>query len=237
MPINTELLTKGLSALGLPSEGSLRDSLALYTEEIELWNPQYGLVGASGDELITKHILDSLSAAAEIRLLADSLSASRPASGAFGLPAARLRLADLGTGAGLPGIPLALAFPEFDVSLVERMGKRARFLENEKARLSLGNAQIVESQVERVDTSYDIIVFRAFRPFERKLFKSVFSLCEPDGYVVAYKGKKEKAEAELSEIEGLYSSASLVPLKVPFLDEERCLVVLKPERSSLAARR
>lgn len=239
MPVNTELLSKGLAALGFPPEGALADSLARYTAEIELWNPQYGLVRASGDELITKHILDSLAAAASIRALADSIRTSRSAGAAapsFGLPAPRLRLADIGSGAGLPGIPLALAFPEFDVSLIERMGKRVRFLENEKARLGLSTVSIVEKEVERVDTSYDIIVFRAFRPFERKLFSSVFALCEPDGYIAAYKGRKEKAEAELPEIKGLYTSASIVPLKVPFLDEERCLVVLSAGLSAGSGR-
>lgn len=235
MAINTDLLKKGLAALGLPAEGRLYDGLALYAEEIEAWNPAYGLVGASGDELIVKHLLDSLSGLAELKRLAAVIAEGRRPSGdeaarggAFSLEPPPLKLADLGTGAGLPGIPLALALPEVSVSLVERMGKRVRFLESEKARLGLSNATVVESEVERAEGSFDLITFRAFRPFERKLFKSVFALCEKDGFVVAYKGKKDKAEAELPEIEGLYSSARIVPIAVPFLDEERCLVVLSP---------
>jgi 16S rRNA (guanine527-N7)-methyltransferase len=233
--INTELLKKGLAALSLPTEGRLFEGLALYAGEIEAWNPAYGLVGASGDELIVKHLLDSLAGLAAIRGLASRIAAGRRQNGAeaalggaFALAPPPLRLADLGTGAGLPGIPLALALPELSVSLVERMGKRIRFLESEKARLGLSNATVVESEVERAEGSFDLITFRAFRPFERKLFKSVFALCEKDGFVVAYKGKKDKAKAELPEIEGLYSAAEILPIQVPFLDEERCLVVLSP---------
>ena len=72
------------------------------------------------------------------------------------------------------------------------------------------------------------MTFRAFRPFERKLFKRVFALCGADGAVLAYKGKLEKARAELAAIEGLYSTTEIVPIKVPFLDDERCAVVLRP---------
>jgi 16S rRNA (guanine527-N7)-methyltransferase len=235
--INSELLKRGLAALGLPTEGRLFEGLSLYAQEIETWNPAYGLVGASGDQLIIKHLLDSLSGLSAIRGLAARIAEGRRVSGAaaalggaFALAPPPLRLADLGTGAGLPGIPLALALPELSVSLVERMGKRVRFLENEKARLGLSNATVVESEVERAEGNFDLITFRAFRPFERKLFKSVFALCERDGFVVAYKGKKDKAEAELGEIAGLYSSVEILPIAVPFLDEERCLVVLSPAR-------
>jgi 16S rRNA (guanine527-N7)-methyltransferase len=269
MAIDRSLLARGLAALGLPEEGRLLDGLARYGEEIELWNPAYGLVGAEADELVVKHLLDSLAPLAAIRSLLDRVAATRglpggggagasevrgaataPAPGgatfgsAWGAAAAgamagsgasagnagpaAFRLADLGTGAGLPGIPLALAMPDVEVSLVERMGRRVRFLENERAVLGLANVQIQEREVERAEGRFDLLTFRAFRPFERKLFKRVFALCEPDGFVVAYKGRRDKAEAELPEIAGLYSSAEILPVAVPFLTDERCVVVLRP---------
>ena len=254
MPIDRDLLARGLAALGLPQEGRLLDGLVRYGEEIELWNPAYGLVGAGGDELVVKHLLDSLAPLSIIRGLLDRIASARggagnssnagdafpvaaPAGPSFGAawaaaasvgdPAAP-RLADLGTGAGLPGIPLALALPDIEVSLVERMGKRVRFLENEKAALSLANVSIQEREVERAEGRFDLLTFRAFRPFERKLFKKVFALCKPDGFVIAYKGRREKAEAELPEIAGLYSSAEILPVTVPFLTDERCAVILRP---------
>jgi len=240
------LLERGLSELGVLSAGAVpgaepagasqtgaspdgaaagadaeaRGRLARYVEAIEEWNPAYGLVGASGDELIIKHILDSLAPVPVI----DGLLASRPVDGE------RPVLVDLGTGAGLPGIPISIARPGLDVVLLDRMTRRIRFLEAMQSRLALANVQIVEEQVERARGSFDIVTFRAFRPFERKLFKRVFSVCAPGGFVVAYKGKAERARAELAEIDGLYSSAEIVPVKVPFLDDERCVVVMRPAR-------
>ena len=235
MAIDKDLLGRGLAALGLPPAGPLLEGLARYGGEIESWNPSHGLVGAEGDELVIKHLLDSLAPLALIKGKAMAVRESRAplpelAATAPGLAPIPISLADLGTGAGLPGIPLALALPELRVSLVERMGKRLEFLAAQKALLSLDNAEVVEAQVEQAKGSWDLLTFRAFRPFERKLFKKVFRLCASDGYVLAYKGRRDKAEAELPEIDGLYRSVEIIPVKVPFLDDERCLVILSPAR-------
>ncbi|HPE88349.1 MAG TPA: 16S rRNA (guanine(527)-N(7))-methyltransferase RsmG [Spirochaetia bacterium] len=216
--MNETLLSRGLAELGL-SDDRVSGLLDRYVASIEAWNPAYGLVGASGDELVIKHILDSLAPLAAIRRL---LAEASPAD-------ERPRLVDLGTGAGLPGVPLAVAMPEVDVTLLDRMTRRIRFLEAVRAELALDNVDIVEEQVERAKGSYDVVTFRAFRPFERKLFKRVFSVCSPGGRVVAYKGKADKAEAELAEIEGLYASAEILPIAVPFLSDERCVVVMRPK--------
>jgi 16S rRNA (guanine527-N7)-methyltransferase len=213
---SSDLLAQGLAALGLDSAGRLAAGLRAYLGEIERLNPSLGLVGASGDELVIKHILDSLAPLAAIRgLLGDRPSPS---------------LADLGTGAGLPGVPLALALPEASVALVDRMTRRTDFLKGIVDLIPLPNAMVIEAQVEHARGSYDLVTFRAFRPFERKLFKRVFALCDAKGYVVAYKGKADKARSELAEIEGLFASAELLPIKVPFLEDERCVVVMRPAR-------
>jgi 16S rRNA (guanine527-N7)-methyltransferase len=209
-----DLLGKGLAALGLEAGGGLHAKLLAYVAEIERLNPALGLVGASGDELIVKHILDSLAPIAIVR----GLLGSR----------ARPRIADLGTGAGLPGVPLALAIPDAEVALVDRMTRRTVFLRSLLELLPLPNAEVIEAQVEHARGSYDLVTFRAFRPFERKLFKRVFALCGEGGAVLAYKGRADKARAELPEIEGLYSSAELLPVEVPFLADERCVVVMRP---------
>lgn len=227
--MNADLLRRGLAELSLPPDGPLSSRLLRYAAEIEAWNPAYGLVGASGDELIVKHLLDSLAPLKTIQELLEGIASAR-SPGALSKDRPELRLADLGTGAGLPGIPLALALPETRVALVDRMTRRIRFLEAMRDQLPLPNVDIVEEQVEHARGRWDLLTFRAFRPFERKLFKRVFALCEPDGFVVAYKGKADKAQAELAEIEGLYSSAEIRPVTVPFLDDERCLVVLRPAR-------
>jgi len=215
--------------LAIDPSGDRAERLGRYVEAIEAWNPAYGLVGASGDDLIIKHILDSLAPLAIIdNLLSGSASGSTAADNRRGN--GRPRLVDLGTGAGLPGIPLAIARPGVDVTLLDRMTRRINFLKAMKTELPLANVAIVEEQVERAKGSYDIVTFRAFRPFERKLFKKVFGVCAPGGFVAAYKGKADKARAELAEIDGLYASAEILPVKVPFLDDERCVVVMRPAR-------
>jgi 16S rRNA (guanine527-N7)-methyltransferase len=227
--VNSELLAKGLAELAIDPSGDRAERLGRYVEAIEAWNPAYGLVGASGDDLIIKHILDSLAPLAIIdNLLSGSASGSTAADNRRGN--GRPRLVDLGTGAGLPGIPLAIARPGVDVTLLDRMTRRINFLKAMKTELPLANVAIVEEQVERAKGSYDIVTFRAFRPFERKLFKKVFGVCAPGGFVAAYKGKADKARAELAEIDGLYASAEILPVKVPFLDDERCVVVMRPAR-------
>lgn len=221
--MNKKLLSAGLTALGLQVDSECEAKLEQYVAAIEAWNPAYGLVGASGDELLVKHVLDSLAPLGIInRLLADQEKAWPEKGGR--IPT----LADLGTGAGLPGIPLALARPDIEVSLIDRMTRRIRFLEAMQAELPLPNVHIIEEQVERAKGSFDLVTFRAFRPFERKLFKKVFGICAPGGYVVAYKGKADKAQAELEAITGLYADAEILPIQVPFLAEERCLVVMRP---------
>jgi 16S rRNA (guanine527-N7)-methyltransferase len=233
VPINKDLLRRGLAALALPDEGPLADGLARYLSEIELWNPAYGLVKADSDELVVKHALDSLAPLPLIVALLGGIASGRTAAAkgpgeASLLPPLRLRLADIGSGAGLPGIPLALALGDVEVTLVDRMGRRIRFLENQKALLGLSNVRILESEVERVEGRFDLVTFRAFRPFERRLFSKVFALCETDGALVAWKGRIDRAKAELAAIEGLFSRADVVPLRVPFMEEERCAVVLRP---------
>lgn len=227
MSLDIRLLSRGLSDLGLEPEGALLDTLLRYLEEIERQNPALGLVGASGDELVIKHALDSL---APIKLLRDLAAdiGTRRAHSAGARTSTKLRIADLGSGAGLPGIPLALAMPEADFHLIDRMTRRTDFLRYILDVLELDNVQVLENQVEHIRESWDIVVFRAFRPFERKLFKRVFALCASDGYVAAYKGKIEKARAELAAIDGLYADCRIEPVTVPFLSDERCLVIMSP---------
>jgi len=215
--VSNELLHEGLKLLGLDGRAGLEVGLQRYRAAIEAWNPAYGLVGANGDELVIKHLLDSL---APLTLL----------EGLFPERREGISLADLGTGAGLPGIPLALAKPDWHISLVDRMTRRINFLKEMQGTLPLLNVDIVEEQVERYRGSHDIVSFRAFKPFERKLFKKVFAACAQDGFVAAYKGKADKARDELAAIEGLYSSADILPLRVPFLEDERCIVLLRPAK-------
>jgi len=232
------ILSRGIEEL-CESDGDFKNLIASrseevtallnrYINEIETFNPAYGLVGTNDkNELIIKHILDSLAPLGIISRLLNSLRASVSLCEPF-----RIKFADAGSGAGLPGIPLAIAMPENDFTLIERMGRRAGFLMNTKAILSLSNVSIEEKELEKVKDSFNLITFRAFKPFEPKLLKTLFKICAPGGIIAAYKGRREKIEAEMAPLNAFFSETShaeweAIPYTVPFLEEERHLLVIR----------
>jgi len=193
--------------------------LSRYIKEIELFNTAYGLVGTSDtNELIIKHILDSLAPLGIIiKLLKDTRSANIP------------QIADAGSGAGLPGIPLAIALPKCVFTLIERMGRRAGFLFNTKAVLSLSNINVEESELEKAGNGqFNLVTFRAFKPLEPKLLKTLFKACAPGGVIAAYKGRREKIEAEMSPLQKNCKKWEIIPYTTPFLEEERHLLIIRP---------
>lgn len=192
----------------MPSKNQL-EQLQLYISEIELWNPNQGLVNATGEDVVIRHILDSLSGLKTIQGL-------NP-----------LTIADIGSGAGLPGIPLAVFLPNVKFSLIECSGRRSGFLRNVVVALGLKNVQIIESQFQECHEKFDLITFRAFKPFEPELIPKLKKLLNDGGSIAAYKGKREKINSELSLIEKDFNYSSVVPLTVPYLDEERHIVLLQ----------
>lgn len=204
-----DLLTEGLAALGLGDRPELAASLVVYQREIEAWNERLGLVSLkSPDDLVVKHLLDSLASWAVLR--------------GFGFAT----LADLGSGAGFPGIPLALTFPQAKTVLVERMERRVRFLEGTLRVLGRSDVEVLPRTFEEVKATFDLVTFRAFTPLEPKVVKKMKRLLNPGGRIAAYKGRREVIDAELAALGALSSGAEVVPLTVPFLAEERHLVVL-----------
>lgn len=215
-------MIEGLKKCGIPE--SIAEALAAkmeaYIKEIILFNSAYNLTNTSDrDELVVRHIFDSLVAWPKIAELA-------------GGPVV---LADIGSGGGLPGIPLAAAFsllPEFNdvrFELVERMEKRCAFLENCAAILGLKNVTVVNSEAERLpQEAYNLITFRAFRPLDKKMAKTLLRIVKPQGYLCAYKAKLENIKEEMSAITSLVPDYEVQPLHVPGLeDSERNLVLIK----------
>jgi 16S rRNA (guanine527-N7)-methyltransferase len=189
--------------------------LAAYMDEIEFFNAAYSLVGShTREDLAVRHILDSLAPLGVIRqLLREGPSQA---------------LADLGSGAGLPGIPLAIALPEVQVTLIERMGKRAGFLRNTLAFLGLKNAALEETETEKAPGGrFGLVTSRAFMPLTTDALKTMLRLLMPGGTVTAYKGRKEKIEEEQNAARKQYPHWEIFPCPVPFLDEERHLVVVR----------
>jgi len=209
VPVNEKLIEDGVLRLGLDIPKGALTRLSRYVAEIELWNSAYGLVNDSGDALIVRHLLDSLAGAARIKAMV------------------RGRVADMGSGAGLPGIPLAIALPDSRIDLIEPSDRRCRFLENQKAILPLPNAEVVRKRIEELSGSWDLITFRGFRPLEPGVVRTLAALLARGGSIVAYKGKREKIEEELAAIALLGLETAIERIDVPFLEEERHLVILK----------
>ena len=126
-------------------------------------------------------------------------------------------------------IPLSIAFPEHNFTLVERMEKRCAFLENCAAILGLKNVTVVNSEAEHLpQEAYNLITFRAFRPLDKKMAKTLLRIVKPQGYLCAYKAKLENIKEEMSAITSLVPDYEVQPLHVPGLeDSERNLVLIK----------
>lgn len=214
-----------------------------YANEILLFNGAYNLVNASSrDEIFVRHILDSLSAAQEICRVAEKISAqyqSQSAQFAQSQSAEtkkneseKITITDIGSGGGLPGIPLAAAFPQFNFVLVERMSKRCAFLENVRALLGLENVRIENSELEKIPReSFEIATFRAFRPLEKNMLANLLAVLKKGGALAAYKAKRKNIVEEMRLAN--CSSYNVIALDVPFLtdmsaeERERNLVLIE----------
>jgi 16S rRNA (guanine527-N7)-methyltransferase len=210
----TDILRQGLAQLAIPESEGVERSLGRFLDELERWNPRFGFVKAgSRDELVVKHVLDSLSAWKLVRDEAGGAGA----------------VLDVGSGAGLPGIPLAISLPQISFTLLERSEKKASFLRTCKALLELRRVQIIQGGFASAVAAFDVVTFRAVAPLSRFLSDA------GEGHlrfrvVVAYKGRIERAQSELEDVRrsvGKPFSAEVVPVTVPFLDEERCIVVVR----------
>ncbi len=216
-------LSQGLKQLGFSQEkiDFLLPKMDSYIRELILFNSAYNLTNTSDyEELAVFHILDSLAAVQNIVALAQKLDKGDC-----------LHIADIGSGGGLPGIPLAAALPEYNFFLVERMDKRCAFLENEAAILGLKNVKIIKSEAERInEASFDIAVFRAFRPLDKKMIKTLLNLIKRGGFLAAYKAKIENIKSEMEEISDIVKDYQIFPLSVPFLPgHERNLIVIQKD--------
>ena len=201
-----DLLLEGAEKLKLDLTSLQRERLERYISEIELFNPIYKLVSYQGkDELIIRHILDSLAGVKVFEALEGS------------------SIADLGTGAGFPGVVLAIMLDR-PIVLVERMKRRVDFLKNVILRCNLKNVRIVSKDVSEVEERFDIVTCRAFHPIF-DIIDDVDRILSPNGVFAPYKGKKSYL---YSEIENLSNwDVSITNLHVPFLDEERIIALMR----------
>ncbi len=236
-------LARGLAQIDprLSDIGLLAD-IERYVGELELWNPKLGLVEASGPELVTKHLLDCL---AGFPLLMTVLAQYSPESQQNG--GVVLRLADIGSGAGLPGVLLTLALnrlwsQSFSMTLVEKQQRRVGFLLNVKALLTINNLEICQESLEavglRAQGTFHLVTARAFRPLDVPVMADLFRLLRPEGQLFLYKGRRDRINEELrtAHLAQDSSGVRVLPLQVPGLDDERhVLLVSKPVNPSSGA--
>lgn len=217
------VLHDGLVALGFADSGALRPLSELeplmerYIALLQEYNAKFDLINTDDhDEIAVRHILDSLAAVPNLSAL-------------IATPAADFLMADIGSGAGLPGIPLAAAFPTVSFVLVERMTKRCAFLQTCARELGLQNVTVEENQAERLEQNrFDLVVFRAFRPLEKKMMHVLRRILKEGGKLAAYKAKRDKISEEMEALGKNMPVYSVQPLTVPFLaDHERNLVVIE----------
>ena len=213
--MSRDVLSDGLARLALVLDKTQIDQLLAYLALLQKWNRVYNLTAVRDPaEMLTHHLLDSLATIGPLR---------RHTGGQA------LRLLDVGSGGGLPGVVIALTCPELHVSCVDTVGKKAAFIQQAAATLRLPNLRGVHARVETLKASggggFDVICSRAFAALTDFTTWSRAAL-NPDGAWMAMKGKHPAEEiAALSPDVAVFH---VEPLSVPGLDAERCIVWMKP---------
>lgn len=209
-------LKAGVAELGLALSEAQLGQLLDYLALIQKWNKVYNLTAVRDPaEMLTHHLLDSL---AIIRPLRQQLQGRAPADGQG------FRLLDVGSGAGLPGVVIAICCPDIAVSCVDTVAKKATFIQQAALTLKLPNLKGLHARVENLDDHYDVVSSRAFASLADFVSWSREALA-PAGLWLAMKGKHPADE--LAVLPAGVEVFHVEQLSVPGLDAERCIVWLR----------
>jgi len=204
-------LKLGATELGLSLSDVQLEQLQGYLALIRKWNKVYNLTAVRDpQEMLTHHVLDSLTAVAPLL---------RHTGGAAA------KVLDVGSGGGLPGIVLAICRPELDISCVDTVGKKAAFIQQVEASLKLPNLRGVHARVESLSGPFDVICCRAFAALPDFVNWSRGALA-PNGVWMAMKGKHP--HEEIDALPQAVQVFHVEPLHVPGLDVERCMIWMRP---------
>ncbi len=200
-----EELTDGAAALGVALDPSQTQRLLRLLDELVLWNRSYNLTAITErGAMIRGHLLDSLAALPDLR---------------------GTRIADVGTGAGFPGLPLALSSPDRHFTLIDATAKKVRFVEHAARALGLSNVTAMQARVERLhpDAPFDTVLARACAALP-DLLQWVDGLCGPASRVVALKGRYPAAE--LAQLPGGWRLLGARAVRIAGLEAERHILTL-----------
>ena len=201
-----DLLVEGLHRMSLNLSNQMIDQLMAYLNLIEKWNRVYNLTAIrERDEMIKLHFLDSLSILNHVEME---------------------HVLDVGSGAGFPGIVLAITKPELKVTVMDSVNKKTTFMQQVKSELSLINLNVVNARVEDYQPTilFDGVITRAFSSIQNMLLMTQHTI-QKNGAWLAMKSKDVKEELEALD----QNQYTLISLEVPFINAERYLVKIKKE--------
>jgi len=201
-----DLLIEGSQRMDLALSDQVIDQLMTYLDLVEKWNRVYNLTAIrEREEMIKLHFLDSLSILKHVHVK---------------------NILDVGSGAGFPGIVLAITKPELKVTVMDSVNKKTTFMQQVKSELSLMNLDVVNSRVEdyQPTTLFEAVTSRAFSNLKNMMSLTQHTL-QKEGVWLAMKSKDVKQEVEAFE----KNQYTLIPLEVPFINAERYLLILKKD--------
>lgn len=212
MPFDTEQqlyyrerLNSALNSMSIELSDAQIDLLLDYLSLLEKWNKAFNLTAVRDtDEMLSRHIIDSLSILKHVK---------------------GRKILDVGTGPGLPGIPLAICYPEKQLTLVDSNIKKTRFITQSLIELGLSNVEVFHCRIEKLpkQAEYDEIVSRAFASLDKML-----GLCapylKPDGRFLAMKGLN--VDSEIDEMSERFQVIENLQLEIPSCEAERHLIII-----------
>ena len=201
-----DLLIEGSQRMDLALSDQVIDQLMTYLDLVEKWNRVYNLTAIrERDEMIKLHLLDSLSILNHVHVK---------------------NILDVGSGAGFPGIVLAITKPELKVTVMDSVNKKTIFMQQVKSELALTNLDVVNSRVEdyQPTTLFEAVISRAFSNLKNMMSLTQHTL-QKEGVWLAMKSKDVREELQAFE----KNQYTLIPLAVPFINAERYLVILKKD--------
>ncbi len=201
-------LAEGLAALPLALDSGVQRKLIDFLSLLVKWNRAYNLTAVrQPEQMVARHLLDSL-------VIGPFLQGPR--------------ILDVGTGAGLPGIPLALAYPDYQFTLLDSNGKKIRFVTQVVAELGLANVDVIQSRIEAFQPAgrFDTITARAYASIA-ELVTQTSRLLADKGQFLIMKGVYPVAEVEA--MPAGYRLEAVRELEVPKLDAERHLLIVRAE--------